>query len=87
MKRRIKEFNTDQRGEYQTGIFSADQLVRQFQGVFKEDVETYFKKAEAAIQEEQQKFYIYQNGRKNPSGGGRNVIVLAIETFQRPVWL
>ena len=49
-----KEFNDQPREEYQTWILAPDQLVEQFQGVFKEDVETYFKKAEAAIREERQ---------------------------------
>ena len=60
-------------------LLAPDQLVEQFQGVFKEDVETYFKKAEAAIQEERQvfvKYYAKETIEKNPYQGGRRKCVV-----------
>ena len=47
-----KGFNDQLAENIRLGFLAPDQLVEQFQGVFKEDVERYFKKAEARIQAE-----------------------------------
>ena len=56
VERANKEFNDQLAKNIRLGFLAPDQLVEQFQGVFKEDVETYFKKAEAAIREERPSF-------------------------------
>ena len=69
VERADKEFNDQLAKNIRLGFLAPDQLVEQFQGVFKEDVETYFKKAEAAIREERQvfvKYYAKKTIEKNP---------------------
>jgi len=69
VERADKEFNDQLAKNIRLGFLAPDQLVEQFQGVFKEDVETYFKKAEATIQEERQvfvKYYAKETIEKNP---------------------
>ena len=64
-----KDFNDWLSENIRLGFLEPDRLVEQFQGMFKEDLETYFKKAEATIQAERQffvKYYAKETIEKNP---------------------
>ena len=73
-----KEFNDQLAKNIRLGFLAPDQLVEQFQGVFKEDVETYFKRQKQRFEKRAQVLWsIYQGNdwEESVSGGGRECIV------------